>query len=254
MKLKPLWLREKFFWKLYYQKNSFSGLFENATLELAPNVSLKLMPTDISHKQIAFLGFSELLPSRRVAQLAKAGGLMVDVGANYGYYSCIWAAANPKNQVIAFEASPRNFSALKLNLVNNGLETQVDVQQLAVGKECGSLPFTLGSEEQSSWGGLLVDREKGAIEVPVVSLDEIFLKSHNERIDVLKIDVEGADTWVLQGAEQLLRRQRISHIFFEENVVRMSALGLKLKDAQELLQDCGYRLEPLGPEQWYARI
>jgi hypothetical protein len=90
--------------------------------------------------------------------------------------------------------------------------------------------------------------------VPVVSLDEIFLKSHNERIDVLKIDVEGADTWVLQGAEQLLRRQRISHIFFEENVVRMSALGLKLKDAQELLQDCGYRLEPLGPEQWYARI
>jgi hypothetical protein len=36
--------------------------------------------------------------------------------------------------------------------------------------------------------------------------------------------------------------------------VRMSALGLKLKDAQELLQDCGYRLEPLGPEQWYARI
>lgn len=254
MKLKPLWLREKLFWKLYYQTNNFFELFEKATLEFAPNISLQLMPTDISHKQIAFLGFCELLPSRRIAQLAQAGGLMIDVGANYGYYSCIWAAANPKNRVIAFEASPRNFSALKLNLINNDLETQVDVYQIALGKESGSLPFTLGPEEQSSWGGLLIDRENGSIEVPVVSLDKHFLKSDYNQIDVLKIDVEGADTWVLQGAEQLLRAHKINHIFFEENLERMSALKIKPEDAQILLRDCGYRLESLGPEQWYASI
>jgi FkbM family methyltransferase len=105
---------------------------------------------------------------------------MVDVGANYGYYSCLWAAANAKNRVIAFEASPRNFSALKLNLINNGLETQVDVHQTALGKESGSLPFTLGPEEESGWGGLLVNREDGSIEVPVVSLDEVYFKSQND--------------------------------------------------------------------------
>ncbi|HEY9637594.1 MAG TPA: FkbM family methyltransferase [Coleofasciculaceae cyanobacterium] len=254
MKIKPLWLREKLFWKLYHQKNSFSAIFEHASLEFAPNVSLKLMPTDISHKQIAFLGFSELLPSRRIAQLAKTGGLMIDVGANYGYYSCIWAAANSKNRVVAFEASPRNFPALKLNLINNGLEAQVDVQQTAVGKERGSLPFMLGPEEQSSWGGLLVDREKGEIQVPVVSLDEVFLNSQNDYIEVLKIDVEGADTWVLQGAEQLLRSHKIHHIFFEENLVRMSALNIEPEEAQTLLRDYGYSLKSLGPEQWYATI
>lgn len=254
MKIKPLWLREKFFWKLYYQTNSFLELFENATLEFAPNISLQLMSTDISHKQIALLGFCELLPSRRIAQLAQAGGLMIDVGANYGYYSCMWAAANPKNRAVAFEASPRNFSALKLNLINNGLETQVEVYQIALGKELGSLPFTLGPEEQSGWGGFLVDREKGAIEVPVVSLDEQFIKSNYNQIDVLKIDVEGADTWVLQGAKQLLRSRKIRHIFFEENIERMSALKVKPEDAQNLLRDCGYRLESLGTEQWYATI
>lgn len=254
MKVRPLWLREKLFWKFYHKTTAFSSLFESATLEFAPNVSLKLIPTDISHKQIAFLGFTELLASRRIAQLAKAGGLMVDVGANYGYYSCIWAASNFKNRVIAFEASPRNFSDLKLNLINNGLEAQVDVQQTAVGKERGSLPFTLGPEEQSSWGGLLVEKEKGAIEVPVVSLDEFFSSRQDDCIEVLKIDVEGADTWVLQGAEQLLRSHKIRHIFFEENLVRMSALNIKPEEGQNLLRGCGYRLESLGADQWYASI
>jgi len=254
MKIKPLWLREKLFWKLYYQTSDFLDLFEQATLEFSPEIHLKLIPTDIGHKQIAFLGFCELLPSRQIAQLGKIGGLMVDVGANYGYYSCLWASANTKNQVVAFEASPRNVSALQLNLINNNLETQVDVHQIAIGKESGTLPFTLGPEEQTGWGGLLVKNEKAAIEVPVISLDEIFFKSQDKHINVLKIDTEGADTWVLQGAEQLLRHKRISNIFFEENLVRMSALGIKPKEAQELLQDCGYHFEPIGTDEWYAKI
>jgi FkbM family methyltransferase len=255
MKIRPLWLREKLFWKLYSKHTAtFNNLFEKATLEFAPQISLKLMPTDIGHKQIAFLGFTELSLSLRIAQLAKAGGLMVDVGANYGYYSCLWAAHHPQNRVITFEASPRNFSALKHNLVNNELESQVDVRQVAVGKERGSLPFTLGPEEQSGWGGLSVEWDKGEIEVCVVSLDEVFFNSGDERIDVLKIDTEGADTWVLQGAKQLLQCKRINHIFFEENIGRMSALGLKPKEAQSLLQDCGYRLEPIGNDEWYASL
>ena len=255
MKFKPLWLREKLFWKLYFnQTTAFPTLFEKANLEFAPQVSLKLMPTDVSHKQLAFCGFYELPVSRRIAKLAKAGGLMVDVGANYGYYSCLWAAADAKNRVLAFEASPRNLSALKVNVINNKLETQIDIRETALGKESGSLLFNLGPDEQSGWGGLVVESQPDAIEVPVVSLDEIFLNSEHERIDVLKIDTEGADTWVLQGAEKLLRSHRIKHIFFEENKVRMAKLGIKSGEAQKFLQGCGYRLESLDKGEWYASI
>ena len=120
MRIRPLWLREKLFWKFYFkQGNKFADLFEDASLEFAPKHSLRLMLTDVSHQQIALLGFCELSLSRRMMQFAKMGGLMVDVGANYGYYSCLWAAANPQNQVVAFEASPRNLSALQLNLGQN---------------------------------------------------------------------------------------------------------------------------------------
>jgi FkbM family methyltransferase len=255
MNISPLWLREKFFWKLFLtQTDRFPSLFENATLELAPHISLKLMPTDISHKMIAFCGFYELPVSRRIVKLAKAGGFMIDVGANYGYYSCLWAANRPNNKVIAFEASPRNSSALKLNLIKNELITQVEVYEIAVGKERGHLFFDMGPEEQSGWGGLLVDEQSDAIQVPVISLDQMFLKTDYLNIDLLKIDTEGADTWVLQGAEQLLRSHRIHNIFFEENTVRMAKLGIEPEEAQKMLKDCGYRLISLGKGEWYANL
>ena len=255
MKFKPLWLREKLFWKLYFkQTTTFLTLFERATLEFAPQISLKLMPTDISHKQLAFCGFYELPVSRRIARLAKAGGLMVDVGANYGYYSCLWAAAGAKNRVLAFEASPRNLSAFQANVASNKLETQIDISEVALGRENGNLLFSLGPDEQSGWGGLVVESQLDTIEVPVISLDEIFTNSEHRYIDVLKIDTEGADTWVLQGAETLLRMHQVHHIFFEENTVRMSKLGIQAGEAQKLLQYYGYNLKQLGQGEWYASI
>ncbi|MGJ5627861.1 FkbM family methyltransferase [Nostoc sp. CALU 1950] len=255
MAIKPLWIREKFFWKLYSRNlDRYSYLFDNATLEFAPHISLKLMETDVSHKMLAFCGFYELLVSRRITKLAKLGGLMIDVGANYGYYSCLWAGAGGNNKVIAFEASPRNLSALKHNLLKNRLETQVDVHETAVGKEKGDLFFDMGPKEQSGWGGLLYELKSDAIKVPVISLDAIFLKSDYQNINVLKIDTEGADTWVIQGAEQLLRSHRIRHIFFEENIVRMEKLGIKPGESQKLLRDCGYQLDRIGVNEWYASL
>lgn len=255
LKIQPLWLREKIYWKLYFNKiDQYLPLFANAQLEFVPQISMNLMPTDVSHKMLAFCGFYELPVSRRIVKLAKAGGLMIDVGANYGYYSCLWAANRPNNKVIAFEASPRNSSALKLNLIKNELITQVEVYEIAVGKERGHLFFDMGPEEESGWGGLLVDEQSDAIQVPVISLDEMFLKTDYLDIDVLKIDTEGADTWVLQGAEQLLRSHRIHHIFFEENTVRMAKLGIAPGEAQKMLKDSGYRLISLGKGEWYANL
>ena len=71
---------------------------------------------------------------------------------------------------------------------------------------------------------------------------------------MLKIDTEGADTWVLQGAYQLLKEKRIKHIFFEENKVRMSALGILSETAKDLLLSCGYQITPMGSGEWYATL
>lgn len=254
-KIYPLWLREKLYYRFLSQKAyEYSHLFDSASLEFAQNGKLKLEPRDVGHQVIAFCGFYELELTRKIVQLAKQGGLFVDVGANYGYFSCLWAASNPENRVIAFEASPRNAVPLRENIAKNHLEAQVDIYDIALGKEVGNLPFSFMSDEQTGWGGLSLKEEMNTINIPVVTLDQFWAGLADQTIDVLKIDTEGADTWVLEGASQLLKEKRIKHIFFEENGVRMSTLGILSETAKKLLVSCGYKLRPIEEGEWYATI
>jgi FkbM family methyltransferase len=258
MKIKPLWLRQKIYYRLFSRSASKSiNLFDSAPLELNSKLKLKLEPKDVGHQAIAFCGFYELEVSRKILDLAKLGGLFVDVGANYAYYSCLWAGANSQNKVIAFEASPRNSTPLRENVFNNQLQSQVEIHDVAIGKEPGNLPFSFMSDEQTGWGGLSPFQENNinTVQVPVITLDEFYEQNLDEVIiDVLKIDTEGADTWVLQGASRLLQAKKIKHIFFEENLVRMSELGILNTVAIDLLVTSGYQITRIGQGEWYATI
>lgn len=187
-----------------------------------------------------------------MATLARAGGKLIDVGANYGYYTCLWAAANTGNRVLALEASPRNIEPLRVNIHKNGLEPRVLLREVAAGREDCLVPFTLGPENQSGWGGLAGKSDETTIQVPCVTLDRAVSDVEWDSIDVLKIDTEGADTWVLYGAEDLLKAKRIRHIFFEQHPGRMTGLGIGPTEASKWLKGLGYRLERLKGIEWHA--
>jgi FkbM family methyltransferase len=237
---------------LYYhfyrsRRPRLHSLFDDAELAFAPGVRMKLLPTDEGHGCIATAGFYELELTREIVRLGKAGGLMVDVGANYGYFSLVWAAQNPGNRVIAFEASPRNQNVLQRNVERNGFGTAVTLRSEAAGKEPGQLKFHLGPEEQTGWGGLVQGGADGdEVTVPVVTLDEEL--KNVPTIDVLKIDTEGADTWVLEGATEHLKHKKIRNIFFEENKSRMARLGISVGRARQVLEECGYTVVMIGSD------
>jgi len=108
----------------------------------------------------------------------------------------------------------------------------------AAGKEAGTITFDAGPADQTGWGGISLAASPTTFDVPLVRLDE---ELPDSQIDVLKVDVEGADTWVLFGCEKLLRNKRIGTIFFEENRSRMERFGIKQGEAQSFLRDLGYR-------------
>lgn len=246
MKIRPFWLREKLYHKFYQKtEHKYSQLFEQAPLEFLPEIRLKLVPTDESHKHLAFTGFHEFGLTKRMLQFAYKGGLLIDVGANCGYFSCLWAGTNRNNKVIAFEPSPKIIDVLRLNISNNQLHSQIQIMDVAVGKENRHLPFALGADGQTDWGSLLSKAQGDSIEVSVVRLDDIIHESNYDYIDVLKIDTEGADTWVLQGAEKLLRKHRIRHIFYEKSMADMKKLGIDPLEAQKLLKSCGYTVKSI---------
>lgn len=248
----PYVVREWVFFKIYPYFPNVSD--QNVRLAFNPNVKLDLRKSDIGHKSIIFTGFSEIALSKYISRLAKTGGLMVDVGANYGYYSCLWAGAKPNNKVIAFEASPLNQTPLENNIKKNNFTEQIKVIPLALGKEKGKMQFSLGGdEEQTGWGGFTVNaNDQLDVEVEVDTLDAFALANGIDNIDVLKIDTEGADTWVLFGAKNLLSEKKVKHIFFEHNIPRMELLGINRDEARNFLNEMGYEVQRYSGLEFYA--
>jgi FkbM family methyltransferase len=252
-KVRPFWLREKLFWNCGIRRSKLDpAIFEDARLEFAPDVRLALKPSDIGHRQIAVMGYMERDLSVPMVKLATDGGLLVDVGANYGYFTCLWAGISQSNRVVAFEASPRNLGALQRNVEKNGLQSQITVVPKAAGKAPGRMSFSLGPDHETGWGGLSIEKRPDAVEVEVTTLDAYCSQSGISAIAVLKIDTEGADTWVLQGCEQLLRAKAVRHIFFEDNSDRMDGLGIQPGEAIRLLEACGYSVEQSGKDRCHA--
>ena len=241
--------KRRLFFRLFYPvKNKWRGLFDNAAVKAVPGATLKLLPTDFMHGLIAFTGIYEEDLTKRISDIARQGegsGIFVDVGANVGYFSIIWASMSRSNRVLAFEASPRNIDILNTNVAKNGLQEKIAVHPVALGKEKGVLPFDCGPEDLTGWGGLALEESRSTISVDVERLDNLI--SESELIDVMKVDVEGADTWVIMGAEKLLRNKQISTIYFEQNKTRLKQLGIKEEEAAEFLSSVGYEATPLSP-------
>lgn len=239
--LLPDSLKERAYYRLYNNRQAhyyYSPLFKQAPLRFSPHAYLyDLLPGDVISGMIAMTGFYELALSRCIVSLAKNGGLFVDVGANLGYFSILWTSINPNSKAVCFEASPRNIESINNNLKNNSLTDRVTLIPKAAGREQGTVKFDVGPSDQTGWGGIANSKSTNSIEVPLTRVDH---EIRDQTIDVLKVDVEGADTWVLFGCEALLKEERIRKIFFEQNTHRMNLLGIRAGEAQEFLQDLGY--------------
>jgi FkbM family methyltransferase len=245
-------LREKVFYHLVRPRlRTGLGTAETTSLAFAKSMRIELESSDVAHQVILWTGFYELEVSRRIARLARCGGLLVDVGANYGYYTAIWAGAKNGNTVVAFEANQENVAALKRNIAANSLGKSVRAVGKAVGQKSGVAAFLDGYRGQTGQGRLVNSADPDAYQVDVITLDEEF-RSLSSPIDVLKIDVEGADTLVLEGAVELLRQKRITHIFYEQFPERIEELGISASRAHDLLSGAGYVIEQLAADQFYA--
>jgi FkbM family methyltransferase len=229
---------------------------DNVSLEFDKTLKLDLSKADVAHRSIIFNGFYELSLSKQIARLGREGGVLVDVGANYGYFSCLWASKNPVNKVFAFEASPLNIGPLRNNIRKNSLESKVRVIPTALGNKKGTLKFSLGNEQQQTgWGGFTMDPGSGSantVEVEVDTLDNYAADNRIDHIDVLKIDTEGADTWVLYGARDLLRNKRIKNIFYECNIPRMKLLNISESESRVFLEELDYVVVRQSPSEFYA--
>jgi FkbM family methyltransferase len=161
--------------------------------------------------------YDERFEASLFAELLDPGSTVLDVGANFGYYSVVCAdAVGPTGAVHAFEPDPAAFELLTANADANGLADRIHVHRFAVGDHDGTVSYHLA--EEAAFSGLTStgrSATRGVVEVRLRSLDSFAVDHGIEQIDALKIDVEGHEAEVLRGARRLLQRSADPLIMLE---------------------------------------
>jgi FkbM family methyltransferase len=201
--------------------------------------------------------------TRRILQMiTPPKGCAIDVGASVGLHTLALArSVGAGGRLFAFEAEPRLERHLRRTLSANGLH-QVSLHMLAAGDKNSKATFhvakTIG--HSSLYALESDDQEREAVEVEIRRLDDVIAK--DVLVDVIKIDVEGAELDVLKGAEQILQRSPECAIVAELGPSHLKRIGTPLEDWLGAFTQQGFQAfsieEPFGnvtpaDVEWLAR-
>jgi FkbM family methyltransferase len=154
----------------------------------------------------------------------------IDVGANFGYYTCLFAHLAWKGHVIGFEADRSTFEMLVDNVAINWSEHVVRLVNTAVAAETGRLTMQRWIDRPANTGVLqpLIEVAPGFLprteefEVDTVDLDSFV--DELDRVDLVKIDVEGGESLVVKGMSELVAKFRPA-VLLEWSPTQIEASG-----------------------------
>lgn len=168
--------------------------------------------------------------------------LFVDAGANVGAYSIL--AAELGARVIAFEPNETASEELRTNVRINRYESQVTVRKNVLSNKPEQVFFTNALDSMNHLiGEAALDEQSGHSLLEAVVLDDVV----TSKIHGLKVDVEGAELMVLQGATALLASGQIELIQLEWNEQSQNRYGTSRTEIGSFLDDYGYKtFKPVG--------
>ncbi len=173
-------------------------------------------------------GLWEMYITEFIANFVKKDMVVLDVGANYGYYSILMAqlVGNKNGKVLAFEANPYLSNLFKDTVAINGFGNRISVQNVALSdqKSENAAFFVLPNAPMN--GHLISSREKryqnnipeGSIEVQTITLDD-FIPA-GTHIDFAKVDIEGAEYQFWLGSQRVRKENPQMHFLLEFNAAR----------------------------------
>jgi FkbM family methyltransferase len=169
----------------------------------------------------------------------------VDVGANIGLYALAAALERDtaEQYFIAFEPEPMCFSLLQRNCMLNKI-TWIECRAEGIGAQCGVLPLNVSSTTNTGLNSFIVhDRSAPGPLVPVTTLDDVFFRRvQYTRPVLIKIDTEGYETRVLQGAQQWLSALSNAVVICEMNSYLLDLAASSIAEVHSLLENQAFTL------------
>mgnify|MGYP000252352344 CR=1 FL=1 len=195
----------------------------------------------------------------------KAGATCIDVGANIGFYTNIFSyKAGVGGQVIAVEPIKRNCKLIELNLEINKNKARTSVECAAIA-DVGDIDVEYSVCNDSAYSGVKLERKddreitsalnengeiRGYIHVHTLTIDGLATKYNLEKIDVLKIVVEGFVYKALLGARETLASPSMRPSIVMAKVVeqQLNYYGATAKDIYTYMESFGYRKKTMTRE------
>jgi FkbM family methyltransferase len=142
----------------------------------------------------------EAREARYLREFTRSDSWIVDIGANIGFFSVMFAGWLDRGKVLAIEPEPENFRRLQKVIAARGLDARVEPRQVAVGEAKGMGHLVVSKESHA-------DHRLGDDGTPVAveTLDGIWQELGEPGVCLIKIDVQGGECGVLAGSKGLLK-------------------------------------------------
>jgi FkbM family methyltransferase len=190
---------------------------------------------DLDSSRLTRFGIYQPEETKLIKKLVKKKHIVLDIGANIGYFTLIMA--KQAKQVHAFEPETRNFEILKKNVELNHL-SNVKLHKVAVAETRAKTTLHLCDIGRgmhriypSQWC------KEGITEVETVSIDDII-----EDADFIKMDIEGAELGALKGMIKLLKKRNTTMIM-EFHPPSIEEYGAKPRDIYNFMTSLGYDIK-----------
>jgi FkbM family methyltransferase len=198
---------------------------------------------------IWLMGAFEVSTVRAYEKLIKPGQTVLDVGANVGAHSIHFArAVGPAGKVYAFEPTDYAFAKLQANIAANpDLARRIECHQVMLVDKAedkdipplySSWPLDSAAGAHTLHGGRLMS----ATNATSTTLDAFLAKKHIDRVDLIKIDIDGNECTMLRGALNSLARLR-PILLMEVSPHQLEESGSNVEELVAILQTAGYGLE-----------
>lgn len=210
---------------------------------------------DLEHKQwakVARRGYHELGAERFLFGFLRPGDVVLDVGAHIGMITAVAAkVVGPSGKVYAFEVDEANFAELQRTIKRNHL-SNVQSENIALSDKSGTVDF---EKPDGAWGSFEVSKNEGSesdlsrifgdgatqlYSRTATTIDEYLARCSVNRVDLIKVDVDGPELAILKGAIASLERFRPA-LIVEAGMFNLRQ-GVSFDELFEFLTGCGYRV------------
>ena len=164
------------------------------------------------HDGVYFFGEYEPAVSEVVSSIVRRGDVCLDIGANFGWFTTLLSKLTSDDEtsaVHAFEPMPDVYEGLKINARLNNLPGNVFLNNLALGDEIKQVALHRFTDLPSGHSSLAAMGEEKfqTFDVPMTTLDAYLAERRIEKVDFIKLDIEGAEMMFLRGAAKLFEQE-----------------------------------------------